>query len=119
MTATHPWVRFSIQYSSLLLVSCGGGYECVTVVGVEKLEKQSSSPWPFSLFGWDTVGLQLELGSARDAFYSSTLLKEKLFSIVREISSWALSAPIPLLPNGNQCHDGDVGEQVWVHVIKQ
>lgn len=101
VTSTHPWVRSSIQYSPLLLVSCGGGCECVAAVRVEELGKQRSSPWTFSLFGWDTAGLQLELGSAREGFYSSILLKEKLFSIAREISSWSLSAPIPLLPSDN------------------
>lgn len=65
----------------------------------------------YGLFRWDTVRLQLELGSAREAFYSNILSKEKLFSIVRQTSSQALSASIPLLPSGNQ--DGDVGGKVW------
>lgn len=56
VTATHPWVSSSVQYSSLLLVSCGGGCGCVTAAGAENLEKQRTSPWTLSLFVWDTVG---------------------------------------------------------------
>lgn len=67
---------------------------CVAAVGAEELEKQRSSPWTFILFGWDTVGLQLELGSARETFYSSILLKDKLLSIAREMLGFVCTNPI-------------------------